>query len=267
MKNQKFFKKVVLLLFLIVAILLIQQIFYKYIMRSPTGSCFVFRPGGPWSENATLKGDCNLLPMYVMNLSIGKYIILPTTYNFKDQITITGWINSKNLSRGVILFYQGNLSSTVLLVKIFDDKIEFNLNASGVWSKTLCNSKFKNNTWYFVATTWNGSTKKIFINGDLVCQENTQLSKIKAFGTPRIIGSDIFNYKSDGIVSNIQLYNTSLKDAEIKFLYFKGIGGTPILKNLVGWWPLNGDAKDYSGNNNHGTIYGGVSFVQNYNPP
>jgi len=46
------------------------------------------------------------------------------------------------------------------------------------------------------------------------------------------------------------------------------LGGAPVrLQNLVAWWPLNGDAKDYSGNNNNGTIYGGVTFVQNYNPP
>ena len=55
-------------------------------------------------------------------------------------------------------------------------------------------------------------------------------------------------------------------------LYLEGIGGAPIdLQYLVGWWPLNGNANDYSGNGNNGQINGGVTFVSNwwsgYTPP
>ncbi|MGC9010605.1 MAG: hypothetical protein ACP5JN_00435 [Candidatus Micrarchaeia archaeon] len=33
----------------------------------------------------------------------------------------------------------------------------------------------------------------------------------------------------------------------------EGIGGAPIdLQHLVAWWPLNGNANDYSGNGNNG---------------
>jgi hypothetical protein len=71
-----------------------------------------------------------------------------------------------------------------------------------------------------------------------------------------------------GRIANVQLYSTALTPQEVKYLYQQGLGGAPIrIGSLVGWWPLNGDAKDYSGNNLHGTIYGGVTFVQNYNPP
>jgi hypothetical protein len=72
----------------------------------------------------------------------------------------------------------------------------------------------------------------------------------------------------NGSIANVQIYNTALTPQEIQYLYQQGLGGAPVrLQNLVAWWPLNGDAKDYSGNNNHGTINGGVTFVQNYNPP
>ena len=55
------------------------------------------------------------------------------------------------------------------------------------------------------------------------------------------------------MISNVQLYNTSLSKAEITALYQEGIGGAPIDPNhIVGWWPLNGNAQDYSGNNNNG---------------
>ncbi|MGC8888874.1 MAG: hypothetical protein ACP5K3_02820, partial [Candidatus Micrarchaeia archaeon] len=64
---------------------------------------------------------------------------------------------------------------------------------------------------------------------------------------------------------------TSLSANEIQTLYLEGIGGAPIdLQHLVGWWPLNGDANDYSGNGNNG-VPTNVIFVSNwwqgYTPP
>ena len=54
-------------------------------------------------------------------------------------------------------------------------------------------------------------------------------------------------------IANVQLYNISLSQSDIMQLYDEGIGGGPIaLQNLAGWWPLNGNANDYSGINNNG---------------
>ena len=36
-----------------------------------------------------------------------------------------------------------------------------------------------------------------------------------------------------------------------------------ISDGLVGYWPLNGDAQDYSGLNNHGNVLPGRNFVSN----
>ncbi|MEM0201813.1 MAG: hypothetical protein QXR73_01385, partial [Candidatus Micrarchaeaceae archaeon] len=46
---------------------------------------------------------------------------------------------------------------------------------------------------------------------------------------------------------------TALSANAIKALYLEGIGGAPVdLQNLVAWYPLNGNANDYSGNGNNG---------------
>ena len=47
-------------------------------------------------------------------------------------------------------------------------------------------------------------------------------------------------------------------------LYYRGIGGSPVLAPAItdeGWWPLNGNTNDYSGNNNNGFGAGSFSFT------
>ncbi len=62
--------------------------------------------------------------------------------------------------------------------------------------------------------------------------------------------SGTFVLTDDG-ADNVQVYNTSLSSNEVTALYNEGIGGKPIdIQNIVWWWPLNGNAQDYSGNSN-----------------
>ncbi len=75
----------------------------------------------------------------------------------------------------------------------------------------------------------------------------------------------------NGSIADVQFYNASLTANQIQYLYQEGIGGVPVqLQNLVGWWPLNGDTNDYSGNNNNGVptkiIYNGT-WADGYTPP
>ncbi|MEM3482798.1 MAG: LamG domain-containing protein, partial [Candidatus Micrarchaeaceae archaeon] len=64
-----------------------------------------------------------------------------------------------------------------------------------------------------------------------------------------------------GSMSNYQIYNTALSAGQIQQLYQEGIGGAPLANaGLVGWWPLNGNANDYSGNGNNGVIHGPLLF-------
>ncbi|MGC8538172.1 MAG: hypothetical protein ACP5MZ_04335, partial [Candidatus Micrarchaeia archaeon] len=68
-----------------------------------------------------------------------------------------------------------------------------------------------------------------------------------------------------GRLANVQLYNTALSINDIKALYKEGIGGAPIkIQSLVGWWPLNGNANDYSGNGNNGVPNGDITYSSNW---
>ena len=57
------------------------------------------------------------------------------------------------------------------------------------------------------------------------------------------------------MVSDLQIYNAILSKSQIKMLYQQGITASPIQSDgLVGWWPLGGDANDYSSNDHTGFI-------------
>ena len=79
------------------------------------------------------------------------------------------------------------------------------------------------------------------------------------------------HWRFTGEEANLQLYNTSLSENDLTALYLEGIGGAPIdVHNIVGWWPLNGNANDYSGNGNSGTATGVTytgSYLSSYTPP
>ncbi len=56
-----------------------------------------------------------------------------------------------------------------------------------------------------------------------------------------------------GRLVNVQLYSSALTQSQINLLYGEGINGAPVnASTLEGWWPLEGNANDYSGNNNVG---------------
>ncbi|MGC9011254.1 MAG: LamG domain-containing protein, partial [Candidatus Micrarchaeia archaeon] len=117
---------------------------------------------------------------------------------------------------------------------------------------------FTPNKWYFITATWNNVTKlqTLYLNGVQVATRtstgilNTNQNYIAiGSGTGTCWGGNNFN----GQIANVQIYNTSLLPSMVQQLYQEGIAGLPISNaGLVGWWPLNGNANDYSGFGNNG---------------
>jgi hypothetical protein len=250
----------------------------NFLPRAPPGSCFVFRPNGPGTTNyISLQGTCGYLPMYVGSFDGNSgYIGVPNSaiLNSPSQngkITVIAWIyQRKYLTCEIVVARKtyawrfgtgGTWNSNLPMLEIW--------NASGTGFNYFGNKGVTLNQWHFLAAVWNGSNVYFYIDGisaGSVSSTTTMQTSSNLVYIGRGDGScqGFFN----GSIANVQIYNTALTPQEIQYLYQQGLGGGPVrLQNLVGWWPLNGDAKDYSGNNNHGTIYGGVTFVQNYNPP
>lgn len=121
------------------------------------------------------------------------------------------------------------------------------------------------NTWYHAALTWDGTNLECYLNGMSQNVISSGFSGAIQASSTLFLGADSFSpakYFFPGVISDLQVYNTALSPNQIMQLYNGGIGAAPIVTaNTVGWWPLDGDSNDYSGNGNNGTIFGNLNFV------
>ena len=244
--------------------------------RAPPGACQVFRPNGPGSTtNVNLEGICNgELPQYVgyFSNSIGSGISV-ANLNYYSGVTYTlvVWIKVpqafSNSGWSDLTWYNGGGFRFNLLFNSCFGPVTFYRNSSNIQAGTgVCLPNSDANVWLFWAGTYNGTNINSYVNGALVA--NTPIK-----GT--MTDQAQFQLLPDSVpvtyFANLQAYNTSLTTTEIYALYREGIGGAPIKpQNLVGWWPLNGNANDYSGNNNNGAPTNVVftnQWLSGYTPP
>ena len=127
---------------------------------------------------------------------------------------------------------------------------------------------FPLNKWEMVTGEYDpvSGIANVYLNGTLFASKNIGRGLTAGQLLPLYLGSNsvsggissIFN----GLMSDVQVYNQSLSQNQIISLYSEGISGSPIIGNsLIAWYPLNGNANDYSGNNNNG-----VSYNMTYTP-
>jgi hypothetical protein len=115
---------------------------------------------------------------------------------------------------------------------------------------------FKTGTWYYLSVVYNtvSSTVTPYVNGNSLGSSSVSFSS-STYTTYTIGKDNPNNVYFNGIISNVQIYNTPLTSNQIMQLYQSGIGGAPISSaaNVLGWWPLNGNANDYGIYANEGT--------------
>ena len=211
----------------------------------------------PWDNSyINTEGVCNNeLPQYAAQFNgagtaipasvsaIGVSVPSPaTTYS-----TVTFWMYSKAVTSGTPTAFS---YGTTAFNGISLGATCFGLGgAYGIASASVVNN------WVFVAVTFNSlpANDKVYINGAVpvtVCGSvPTAANQITPGSTIYIGGSNIASSTFNGMISNVQLYNYTLPANDIVALYDAGIGADPqALNNMVGWWSLNGNPNDYSGN-------------------
>ncbi len=111
--------------------------------------------------------------------------------------------------------------------------------------------------WDHIAVTWDGTTRKHYINGELVGSwpESAPLTTSSA---PLRIGSDVsWEYTPNGSINEVRLWNRALSQEEIRYWINKPI--TSPQPGLVAVWSLSANANDALGTYN-GTLQGNALY-------
>ena len=202
------------------------------------------------------------------------------TWVANQNYSISLWVNLNSVNSNQSFVYitnRGTMSPLGFLSGEF---------LGGVWgtADAIDPNPATKNTWYNVILSYNNATKvnSLYVNGILVGSSTGEItfppqgsSEVLTLGYPVNGPNCVFSSSGDcmpdsglstisGEVSNFQFYNSALTQADASSVYNGGLFGKPEPSaSLFLWWPLNGTANDYSGNNNNGVSYN-VVYTSNY---
>ncbi len=250
-------------------------------LRAFPGSCRVFRPGGAYSSSsAVMLGQCaSLAPQFVQDFGYAYrsglgygYVSVPNLPLDMNGAGVTAtmwvyWLGPVPKCQGIL----GSSPSPGTGFAVFG--YGYNNGGCGpVWINASYlkwpngNYSIPAGRWEFIAVSYNETSGYAAMYVDMQVFSNAtkqplRVQESNAFTLGAVIGPNGNIYTFNGLVTNVQVYDQPLPQNSLDALYQEGIGGAPIdLQDLVGWWPLNGNANDYSGNNNNGQLAGSASF-------
>ena len=214
------------------------------------------------------------------------YIYAPGSIVKQDSFTLSFWINPIKTGRTVsgCGIGAGNNASVIFYLGNETNSVEIAYNSSGIyingWYPGGCpisgSGTVPMNKWTNVVVEQNDTTMEIFINGIETpypaSSTSTETLKGLLIGTGLSNGgargsSNLGEYNFTGYIANVQLYNSSLTPSKIYQLYKSAINSVPIGNSkLIGWWPLDKNSNDYSGNGNDGIPHNVNYVVTDYLP-
>jgi Concanavalin A-like lectin/glucanases superfamily/Carboxypeptidase regulatory-like domain len=205
-----------------------------------------------------------------------------STLDFTNAFTIEMWVAPTEVGSpsGTTFFIsKGNFSfaNTQSYGIIFGDtgRIVNRVGNGSTLATLVSNASLPLNTFSHIATTYDGSTLRVYINGVLDNSQATSIGNLLNTTQPLFIGGADLNgltIFARSAIDETSLYNRALSGSEIASIFNAGIAGklkqnaTINSSSLVSLWQGEGNANDTRGVNNgtltNGTIFGSGRFGQ-----
>ena len=242
----------------------------------PPGSCHVFRPYGSRTVGSiNLEGECQgALPQYVAEFNGKSSISTGYVQTSVTEYAISAWIKTTYSGGVPILQDRGSGAGDSVTLEVgynggqgvHSGAVNCGVDSNGVWIGGYSTQTVNNGNWHFIVCIFTSASGNVITPSDIsvyvdgrsagliTTDIGSVTSPISGLGSTMIGYHQAWGQYAMGDIANVQVYNKSLDQNSITTLYSEGIGGAPVdLQNLIAWWPLNGNANDYSGNNNDGT--------------
>ncbi|MHC4504722.1 MAG: family 78 glycoside hydrolase catalytic domain, partial [Planctomycetota bacterium] len=176
------------------------------------------------------------------------------------QITISAWIRPTECGDGWREIYRkedADARQLLALGKTGETRgVWFGLGIGGSYTEHGAPTSLedlKDGKWHFIAATYDGSSKRIYLDGKEIGSDAVSGPIDKTGSAAAYIGScDGRNEFFAGGIDDVRVYGRALAAREIRAMAGGSAGGDP---DLVGWWKLDGDLTN-SARGNDGTSAG-----------
>lgn len=140
--------------------------------------------------------------------------------------------------------------------------LSFNISSSGSWVETTSAPTMQLNTWYHVAGTYDGTTLRVYINGEEV-GSTAHTGSIQNGSYDVTIGRISYTAGGgryfDGMIDEVRIWNSAIPQSSIQsYMCQKVTSMHPEYANLSAYWNFDdaGTVIDQSVNGNSGTVNG-----------
>ena len=189
-------------------------------------------------------------------------------YNFGNLTshTISAWVKTNQyLNPGAIVF--SNMVNAPYV------GIQLYVQGGNLYGGVYCNnngyidtsSYVSNNEWHFLVQTFDGSTVRLYNDGQFVRAIDRPYSNCGSAPGNANIGYKNFQtkYFFEGLIDEVGIWGRALSSTEILELYNNPylLTNTDITSGLEAYYPFDGNSHDSSGNNHHGTHFNNVTYT------
>ena len=162
------------------------------------------------------------------------------TLTFADKISVSLWVKWDTLSDWRSLVHgttSGSWDSSYWLATSSSTNMRWSINGDN--SHDFNPDNLQTGQWYHIVATYNGSNGKVYVNGVL---KNTfsRSGNINNENGVRLGLTGNGEYRFDGTLDDVRVFNRALTAAEVRVLYHSGGGGiccassaSPTITNCV----------------------------------
>jgi len=129
------------------------------------------------------------------------------------------------------------------------------------WYAVESDNNVVDGQWYHLASTWDGTTAKLYVNGSVQTSTLSLSSISYSTATSAKIGSYYTGNYLHGLIDEVSLFDSSLSASDITAIYNSGVPADLSSLSPVGWWRLGdgtGDTDSGGGTPANGDIIGTV---------
>ena len=138
----------------------------------------------------------------------------------------------------------------------------FNGSASVMTGGTIPDTP---DTWVHIAAVTDGTTRRHYINGDLVLEAPETAARHTSTENVRIGSDPDWDFMPEGGIDDLRIWSTARTQDQIRqtmFVRFTPQLNPDVFQSLEAWYAFEGDAMD-SWHTHHGTVTGiGIGFEQ-----